>query len=73
LVDAIGIAQGIVDNTGDYAPASVAGLRAALSTAQAVNANLDATQTQVDEAKAALDAALSGLVPADAPAAPDAS
>ncbi|WP_409345199.1 S-layer homology domain-containing protein [Paenibacillus sp. MBLB4367] len=63
LAAAIGAAQAKHDAavegaaTGQYAPGSKAALQSAINAAAGVNANLSATQTQVDAALAALNAA----------------
>lgn len=61
LFAAIGTAQEKVES--NYTAASWAALQTALSSAIAVNTNESATQAEVDAAVAALNAAISGLVP----------
>ena len=51
----------------DYTPESWADLQTALATAKTVEGNADATQTQVNEALAALQGAVKALVDAPAP------
>lgn len=54
LSNTIGLAQQITANMDKYAPATVSGLQELLSKAQAISAQDDATQAQVDEASTAL-------------------